>query len=216
MAIRQTPRIRIASISWATITTVSLLTLVCGAYLFGSSIHARYIFSELETLQLGHSTFEDAQRLASKIGAEPAGYGTCDRSYCAWHKRIDNRQLPRWWRGSGEVFAVGFTVKDSIAVRKNTGFGIDGEGIDAFSPSSVGLVQQEHWGRGETLEPVQAGWRTSERFRYYEFMVKMTPRASTEDRRRYTAFNYGCLWRYKGCKDARELLPTADPFPFDP
>jgi hypothetical protein len=128
-------------------------------------------------------------------------------------KRIDNAYLPRWWRGAGEAFIVAFDVKDSLVVRKNTGFGIGT--LDSFSRSQVGLVEQEHWGRVPYREPVQTGWYSSERFRYYQFVVYMTPKASAEDRRRYTAFNYSCFWKYQVCKDARELLPTADPFPPD-
>jgi hypothetical protein len=117
--------------------------------------------------------------------------------------------------GSGEVFEVGFTVKNSLVMRKYTGFGIEGARIDAFSPSAVWFDEQEHWGRGNTPESVAAGWSTSELFRYYRFTVRMTPQATAEERRRYTAFDYGCLWRYRGCKDARELLPTADRFSVD-
>ncbi len=187
----------------------ALLILLCGASLLRPSIRARYLFSELETLQLGQSTFEDAQQLAKKIGAEP--HGTCDRSYCELDASVDNARIPQWWRGSGAAFLMSFTVKDSVVVRKNTGFGIGK--IGAFIPSQVSLEEQEHWGRLPTREPVQTGWQTTERFRYYWFTVRMTPKASAEDRRRYTAFNYSCFWKFRGCKDARELLPTADPFP---
>jgi len=176
------------------------------------SIHARYLFNELKTLQLGHSTFEDAQRLAGKINATP--YATCDPSKCEWHKRVDNARLPRWWRGSGETFSVAFDVKDSVVVRKEAAFAT---GIEDGSvhPSRVLVQEQEQWGRGNTQKAVQAGWNTTEVFRYCSFTVLMTPKASVEDRRRYTAFNYSCFWKYKGCADARYLLPTADPFPFD-
>jgi hypothetical protein len=126
--------------------------------------------------------------------------------------RMDNSELPPWWRGSGETFVVSFNVEGSILVRKNTGYGI---GIEAnkFSPSSVGLIQQENWGRTGRPVPVATRWKTTELYRYYEFTVYVTPNASAEDRLRYTAYDYGCLWRFRGCKDARELLPTADPFP---
>jgi hypothetical protein len=105
-------------------------------------------------------------------------YGPCDRSDCTWEKRIDNGQLPRGWRGSGEVFEVAFTVKNSLVMRKYTGFGIEGARIDAFSPSAMWFEQQKHWGRGNTPEPVAAGWSTSELFRYYRFTVRMTPQAN--------------------------------------
>ena len=194
---------------------LALLILLCGAYLLRPATRAHYFFNELETLQLEHSSFEDAQRLAKKINAKSSMYESCDRTGCTWERRIDNAQLPRWWRGSGETFKVGFSVKNSIVVRKYTGFGIEGEQVNSFSPSAVWFDEQEHWGRGNTPEPVSAGWQTSELFTYYRFNVRMTPRASAEDRRRYTAFNYSCFWKYKGCKDARELLPTADPLPDD-
>jgi len=184
---------------------------LCVAYLLRPSICARYLFSQLETLQLGHSTFEDAERLARKIHAKP--YGDCDRSKCEWDKRIDNAYLSLWWRGGGESFVVAFDVKDSLVVRKNTGFGIGT--LESFHLSQVGLIEQQHWGRMHTPEPVATGWGSSEKFRYYQFVVYMTPEASAEARRRYTAFNYSCFWKYKGCKDARDLLPTADPFPAD-
>lgn len=172
------------------------------------TIRAQYLFHKLETLQLGRSSFEDAQRLAKQIDAKP--YGLCDRLACEWDARMDNSELPRGWRGSGEAFDVSFTVKDSVVVRKLTSYWI-GKKTDTFSPSSVSLEEQEHWGRLPRLEPVIAGWGTSELYRYYVFKIYMNPEASAEDRRRYTSFNFNCFWKYKGCKDARELLPTADP-----
>lgn len=199
------------SVGRLTVCLLVLLILLCGAYLVYPPIRAHYLFRELETLQLGHSTFEDAERLARKVHAKPNDF--CDRSACTWGVKVDNVHLPRWWRGKGEVFAISFSVKDSVVMSKYTGFGI---GTDAsFTPSHVSLEEQEHWGRGNTKEPVQTGWYTTERFRYYWFTVRMTPKASAEDRRRYTAFDYGCFWKYKGCRDARDLLPTADRFPYD-
>jgi len=191
---------------------LALLILLCLAYLLRPSIRAHYLFHELETLQLGHSTFEDAERLARKIDAKPY-YVHCNRSTCGWDARVDNAGLPRWWRGSGETFSVSFLVKDSIVVRKVTGFGTATDG--AFHPSGVLLEEQERWAGGNIREPVQARWDTTDRFRYYRFTVSMTPKASVEDRRHYTAFNYGCFWKYKGCRDARDLLSTAGQFPFD-
>jgi len=194
------------STSWM---IVALLTLLCGAYLLSTSIRAHYLFNELETLQLGQSTFEDAERLAKKIRAEP--YGACDRSECEWDRRIDNAWLPRWWKGSGETFSVSFSVQDSIVVRKNTAYGV---GIDgSFHPSVVDFEEQEQWGRFNVRVPVQTGWKSTDWYPYYVFHVWMTPSATAEDRRRYTSFNFNCFWKYKGCRDARELLPTADPFP---
>jgi hypothetical protein len=207
MAHPNSSRFHKISARWGIVFVLILLLLLCSAYFLRPSLRARYLFSQLGTLQLGHSTFEDAQRLARKIGATPTG--PCNQSGCEWDVRMDNSELPRWWRGSGESFVVTFDVKDSVVVRKTTGYGV---GLaTGFSPSSVGLEEQEHWGRMRRPEPVAAGWKTTDLYRYYEFVVYMTPEVSAEDRRRYTSFNFHCFWKYKGCKDARELLPTADP-----
>jgi hypothetical protein len=168
---------------------------------------------------VGHSTFEDAQRLAEKLGAKPEG--SCDRSYCFWDVVVNNARLPQWWRGSGVTFVITFNVKDSIVVNKSAGYDI---GIDprGFTPSEVVVGVQEKWSRLMMEPPTNKGWRIS----YFEknghrenistkFAVHLTPRSSAEDWRRYTAFNYSCFWKYKGCSDGRELLPTADPLPED-
>src|ERR1700730_3504850 len=100
MALLKISRFRNVSIGRLILSPLILLILLCGAYLLRPSFRARYLFNELETLQLGHSTFEDAKLLAKKIDAKPSVYGPCDRSGCTWEKRIDNAELPRWWRGS--------------------------------------------------------------------------------------------------------------------
>lgn len=203
----KTSRFGSSAVVRLTAAALGLSILLSCAYLLRPAIRARYLFNKLETLQLGHSTFEDAERLAKKIHAAP--YGACDRSKCEWDKSIDNAWLPRLCRGSGETFSVSFSVQDSIVVRKDTGYGVGTR--DAFHPSQVELEEQEQWGRLRVRKPIQTGWGSTDWYRYYEFHVWMTPDASAEDRRRYTSFNFNCFWKYRGCKDARELLPTADP-----
>ena len=94
-------------------------------------------------------------------------------------------------------------------VHKSTAYGIGVDG--SFHPSMVTFEEQEHWPQRNAREPVETGWGSSDWYRYYQFGVRMTPKASAEDRRRYTSFNFNCFWKYKGCTDARDLLPTADP-----
>jgi hypothetical protein len=101
----------------------SFTGLTMRAYLLRPSIRARHLFRELETLQLGQSSFEDAERLARKIHAKPRG--PCSRSACTWGVEVGNARLPRWWRGNGEVFAIAFSVKDSLIMRKYTGLALE-------------------------------------------------------------------------------------------
>ena len=226
---RQISRFRNVSISWLTVSLSALLILLFGAYLVSPSLRARYLFHELETLQLGHSTFEDAQRLARKLGAKPRSLNPCDRKYCYWTAVVNNARLPQWWRGSGVTFVIDFLVENSVVVNKGAWYAI---GIDpyTFTPSMVSVGEQVRWlrtrpsrdGREIVEPPTDRGWADGSyeknghrEFVSTRFQVYLTPRSSAEDRRRYTDFNYSCFWKYKGCKDARELLPTADPFPVD-
>src|SRR5215472_70688 len=191
----------------------SALFALCLACLFYPAARARYLFNQVESLQLGRSTYEDAEALAQKIGATPyPPYGPCSRSDCEWSLRIDNAELPRWWRGAGESFGVAFDVKDSKVVRKTFGYGV---GIlnDGFFPSSVGLTELEHWPRQHRPVLVEAGWYSTDLYPYWDFRVSMIPGASAQDRRRYSAYDYGCMWKYRGCKDGRELLPVAASMP---
>ncbi len=188
---------------------LSLSTVIVGACLLIPSLRAAYLFKELKTLELGYSTFDDAQRLATRIHAKSDLFGACNKSECTWRATIDNSRIPGWWRGTGESFAVTFSVKNSLVVYKSTiySIGLDGD----FHPSTVTLEEQEHWSRRNAIEPIEIGWGSTDLYPYYQFGVRMTPKASTQDRRRYTSFNFNCLWKYKGCNDARDLLPAAKP-----
>jgi len=213
---------------------ISLLTLALllgGVYLVYPALRARYLFHELGALQVGHSNFEDAQRLAKKLGAIPITPTPCNPSYCFWTSEyVNNARLPQRWRGSGVTFAINFEVKDSVVRNKGAWYGIEIINMDSnYVPvSSVSVGEQEKWiftkepNRVIAEPPTAAGWGIGriERNGYRKivsarFQVHMTPRSSVEDWRRYTAFNYSCFWKYYGCKDARDLLPTADPPNFE-
>jgi uncharacterized protein (UPF0548 family) len=208
------------------------LALLSGyGYLVYPSLRARYLFHELGALQIGHSSFEDAQRLAKRLGAIPITPTPCNQTYCYWSSEyVSNARLPKWWRGNGVTFAIDFEVKDAVVTNKGAWYASEIIKPDSnYTPrSSVSVGVQEKWiftrtpNRVIVEPPTSKGWGSG----YLEkngnremvstkFQVHMTPRSSVEDRRRYTAFNYSCFWKYKGCKDARELLPTADPFPSD-
>ena len=182
------------------------------AYLLRPSIRARYLLNAAETLRVGKASFSDAQQLASKIGANPTPFGPCSPSDCEWDVRVGNSKLPIWWRGKGATFAVSFDVKDSIVVRKSMAYAIGTE-TDVVYPSSVGIVQQENWGRRRVPEPLAAGWQTSDWYKYWQFKVYITPKATAEQWRRYTSYNFSCFWKYKGCKDGRDLLPVSRTYP---
>ncbi len=125
------------------------------------------------------------------------------------------------------TFTIDFEVKDSIVAYKGAAYAIGADTAN-FTSFYVSVGVKEKWIQTRQEDriivepPTDKGWQISylEKNGYREinstkFQVHMTPRSSVEDWRRYTGFNYSCFWRYKGCKDARERLPTADPFPDD-
>jgi hypothetical protein len=209
------------------VSLATLLILLGGAYLLRPSLRARYLFHELGALQIGHSSFEDAQHLAKRLGAMAITPTPCNQAYCYWSSEyVSNARLPKWWRGNGVTFAVDFEVRDSVVTNKGAWYASEIINPDSnYTPlSSVSVGVQEKWiftrerDRVIVEPPTSKGWGID----YLEkngkreivstkFQVHMTPRSSVEDWRRYTAFNYSCFWKYKGCADARDLLPTADP-----
>ncbi len=120
---------------WLAVCLPALVLLLCGAaYLLYLPLRARYLFNSLETLQLSKSSFEDAQRLAQKIGAKPSDLGPCDRSYCYWSATVDNARLPQWWRGSGVTFTVDFEVRDAAVLNKDAWYAI---GVDSHESTPL-------------------------------------------------------------------------------
>jgi hypothetical protein len=202
---RRTSRLRIA-IAWSLIAFTFLVFSL--TYLFYPAVRARSLFGQVERLELGQTNYEDAEALAQRIGATPTPYGPCSRSDCEWVAEVDNAKLPRWWRGAGEAFRAVFEVKESKVVRKSFGYGICTLADGPFT-SSVGLTEREHWYRQHRPVSVEAGWYSTDRYPYWQFRVNMIPGASVQDSRLYTVYNYRCMWKFRGGKNGRELLPVA-------
>jgi hypothetical protein len=219
--------------------------LVCWATLLYPSLHARYLLDELKDLQLNHSTFEDAQKFAKKIRAQEVPFGKCTRAGCQWYKFIDNTLLPQWYRGKGVTFGVVVTVKDSIVTDKGVEYSIGvgtptvGEAfygrprVDVFQSESSFEYQKEkqrklqeeiHEKPTDYVEPpISKEWgkiwydKNGKMIVDY-FAVNISPRSKSilEDWKKYTAFNYRCFWKYKGCSYGKDLLSITDPYPPNP
>lgn len=219
--------------------------LVFPVILLYPSLHARYLLHELKDLQINHSTFEDAQKFADKIEAQRAPFDECTHVECHWYKFINNALLPQWYRGKGVTLIVAFTVKDSIVIGKDVeysvGVGMPTLGEATSGRSRVFVSQSESWFQWQKEKqrelqemsrekltdfvepPVIKGW---EKIWYDKngeiavdaFAAHISPRSKSmiEDWKKYTAFNYSCFWKYKGCIYGKDLLPIADPYPPPP
>jgi len=217
------------------------------AMLLYPSVYARYLLYELKELQLNHSTFEDAQKFAKRIGAQERSFVSCTPADCEWYKAIDNAKLPQWYRGKGVTFMVLFTVKQSMVTQKAVEYSV-GVGDLPLDQTLIGrprvdVFESDGWfsqeresrlrrlhrlprGEQEKLPAIEGqtfhkGW---EKIWYDEksgkmisdaFAVSIAPESKSilEDWKKYTAFNYSCFWKYKGCNYGKDLLPIADPYP---
>jgi len=188
---------------FALIATIALLALVItmGVYLLRPCNRARSLIVRVSAIEVGKSTFDEARRLAIQIRATPSD--PCTPAGCTWSVRVDNSAIPVQWRGLGTIFSTQFQVSDSVVSERAFSFQI-GTGPNI---SFAEVDERVHW-RGNTTEPVFVSTQTAIGDPYYRAFVRLTPAAPPEIRKRYLSFNLSCLWKYGGCQNARDLLPT--------
>jgi hypothetical protein len=180
-----------------------LLGVVASAFLFLPSVRAHKVLADVRTLEVGKTTFDDANRVAIRIKAIPST--PCSPADCLWYVRIDNSTLPKQWRGPITMFSAQFRVKDSVISERAFSSQI-GTGPNI---SIAEVDEQMHW-RGNTTEPLFVTTQTAADTPHYRAFVRLTPAVSPDVRNRYLSFNLSCLWKHGGCGDAQELLPTVD------
>ena len=163
-------------------------------------IRMQYLLEQTGTLKIGASTFDDAHKIALRVNAIPSE--VCTSNDCGWYVHIDNSILPGLWRGPVTDFLVSFQVKDSIVINRIYRYRI-GNGMNSSS-----IEINEHADSRGCLEPICISRQTKENNPYYRTSVFMTPAVSMEYRKRYLSFNMNCMWKFRGCKNALDLLPT--------
>ena len=181
--------------------TAFALALFVAVYLAIPPMRARRDLEKWERIQIGKSTFSQAQTVAAQFEGRT---GTCSPVECGWIFGTSNFALPDWWRGKGQALAVQIHVKDGLVDRKELMYWI-GEGSMV---SAVNVTETGDW-PGNLKEP---RWTKIEGTQgvHYIVRVNISPSDSANVRKRYTSFNWNCMWQYQGCKDEHELMPTAD------
>jgi hypothetical protein len=94
----------------------STLILAAVIFLAIAPIRARRIFAKAESLQIGKSTFPQAEKVATQF--DGGSVGPCSPAECEWYFGTSNFALPGWWSGEGEAFVVRLHVKDGLVDRK--------------------------------------------------------------------------------------------------
>ncbi len=182
------------------------LALAAATYLAIPPMRARRIFAKVELLQVGKSTFSEVQQLVGQLGAEqiePQPGTVCSAAECEWKFGTSNFSVPGWWRGYGQAFLVSIHVKNGLVDRRELLYFIG----DGSVLSDVYVLEK----RGFLGNPRERRWTKGEGTQgHFIVNVYMTPSDPPDIRKRYTAFNWNCLWQYQGCKDEHELMPAAD------
>ncbi len=187
-----------------TAAALLLLLLAAAIYLFLPTLRAHRLLSQVAALQVGKSTFAEAQSVAASMDAAPAS--SCSATECNWYRRIDNTSLPQSWIGQGTSLSLGFRVQNGIVTERALAYKI---GSDVIPAPYVDIEERSHWyGKGPDPISIQTQWTAH--IPRFSIFVLMVPAVPSETRTRYTSFNLSCLWKYNGCTDAKELLPTVD------
>lgn len=179
-----------------------VLAVAAAIYIALPSIRARRLFERQDSIQIGKSTFSDVQLIPSQIQTEPIH--SCSPAECEWLFGVANFAVPDWWRGWGVAFTVRIHVKDGQVDRKDITYWI-GEGSTI---SAVSVTEKQDWPvNPKDLRSVKTEGTQGQHLIVY---IRMTPSDPADVRKQYTSFNWNCLWKYQGCKDEHELMPTGD------
>jgi len=182
------------------------VTVIVGAIvlydLFQPYVRARHLLSKIDALQVGESSFEEAKRVGMVLGSQ--GNDPCLPADCYWTFTVDNFSIPAMWRGEGTRFIAGFRVQNSVVSEQRFMLQI-GTGFDA---QTAEFWERETW--PNFPKQFIVGTQTTPTRPHFRSYVNLTPATHADIRERYLSFNLNCFWKYRGCRDAKELLPTVD------
>lgn len=187
---------------YAIVLAVMAVGVVVLYELFQPYLRARSLLSQISVLQVGSSSFDEAKRVGRRLGSQ--GNDPCTPLDCSWTFSVDDFKFLTVWRGEGVRFIAGFRVQNSVVSEQRFMFQI-GTGVNAQTAT---FWERETWPH----YPKQfiVGTETSSVYPHFRSYVNLTPATPPDVRGRYLSFNFNCFWKYHGCKDARELLPTID------
>jgi hypothetical protein len=165
---------------------------------------ARRLQKATNELIVGRSTLADVRAVGQRFQAIVSS-GTCTAGECRLEMLVSNAALPRFWRGPETRFVVDLLVRNDVLVERAASFYL---GLGA-GRSLVSVTESVPQVKGPQRYPrVHALWSGDNvKWRY---LVELTPAVPMDSRMRYSGFDFRCLSRFRGCRDAQQLLPYAD------
>ena len=184
--------------------------LIVAAYAFlsvwRSEDRAARLLRASKSLVPGTSGFGEVATVAKRFGAESVG--GCSQAHCKFRFVVDNATLSWWGWSRSTSLAIWFVVVDGRLSKSTFYFRMD----PGLACTEAAVEEKLHWPANYT-RPVTVFHRVSGDtageylWRCYVALWQDAPAAT---RARYLSFNVLCLSKFKGCRDAQELLPTVD------
>ena len=163
--------------------------------------HARRFLRDTLTLEVGSSTFLEAERLARKYGGQVIQVGdvppTCSSNSCVFKFAFGNVWLHRLGLAPFTTFGGEVRVSDNIVVSRELAMAVERRDyyLEVFSKEAQELKS------GTAVRVVQY-------LKLPRLGIETTPSAPQEVRVLSHQFSLKCLIRIRGCTSAEELLPS--------
>lgn len=192
--------------------SIAILAIFGFSFLYVASIHqrnrAQSFLREFASLQLGVSSFSDAQRLAQKYGGQPwdapLRTAECTPQKCSFRFVFENGIFNHIQHKREISLAAGLTVRDGHVVSRGFDYSILGPALwsdhfvynlsDRLSPDGLQSYKLTRLKEDEAGSP-------------HWVKVELGPDAPEDLRRRAYSLNLACLAKLHGCDDLSAVLP---------
>lgn len=204
------------------VATAMILGLFAVSVLWGLPIRqktrAGAFLRELTQLELGKSTFADAQRIAQKYGGIPWYTVSLDDMRCTFQEcrfafKFENKPLTSF-RLVRYVVVLGFiSVKDGLVTGREIDYARDSGGIPQYEFDVIESVLGNQEGRLNYEKP----WglyrlHLDEKGIPWTVRVRLVPTSSEDQRERAFALDFSCLASLFGCHSPAAMFPTGIPY----
>jgi hypothetical protein len=194
-------RNKILAILLITLAAFAISGISMGVFFLRPVTRARQLVSRGAGLRVGSAGLQDIKGIAERFGVKPGP--DCTAARCSLRVLIDNARLPGWWRGPETALAASFSIENGILVEE--GFALWTVGLN--TPYAE-VREKAHW--RELPEPVDVDKKWISDNPKWRVIVNLTPAAPPDLKRRYLSFNFWCLAKWHGCRNAQEMLPAVD------
>jgi hypothetical protein len=182
---------------------------------------AEQFLQQLTNLELGKSTFAEAQQIALKYRGFPwyadsgdmrCTFQRCELRFIFQNKPLTSFHLARYV----ELIAV-ISVKDGIIVGRDVVYARE---TGRYFPFQYNVIDRASWNDGPVSNINQtvglARLKVNDTGIPSTVMVRLGPSSTADQRNRAYAFNLSCLARFLDCDDPSAFFPSGIPYRGEP